>query len=172
MKLIKAIEALTRLSGWLGALLVFPLIGALIVEVFSRYVAGRPTLWAFEVSYMVMGAMFMLGMANALRIGQHVSVDIMALKLSPKVNAAIRAVGYVMFLPVLAWLVWELSKYALGAFESNERSGRSAWNPVVWPIFTVWFIGFSILALQVVAEFLKSVCLIRGKAPVEGGNHE
>ncbi|MGY4879084.1 TRAP transporter small permease subunit [Vreelandella aquamarina] len=163
MKLIRSIEALTRFAGWLGALLVLPLIGALITEVLSRYVAGRPTLWAFEVSYMVMGAMFMLGMANALRVGQHVSVDIVSLQLSERANAAIRAMGYVLFLPVLVWLVWELSKYALSAFETNERSGRSAWNPVVWPIFTVWFVGFALLALQVFAELLKSLCLLTGK---------
>lgn len=167
MKLIRSIEALTRFAGWLGALLVLPLIGALIIEVLSRYIAGKPTLWAFEVSYMVMGAMFMLGMANTLRIGQHVSVDIMTLQLSQRANAAIRAIGYVLFLPVLAWLVWELSKYALAAFETNERSGRSAWNPVVWPIFTVWFLGFALLALQVFAELLKSICLLKGKHPAE-----
>ena len=167
MKLIRSIEALTRVAGWLGAILVFPLIGALIVEVFSRYVAGRPTLWAFEVSYMVMGAMFMLGMANALRVGQHVSVDIVTLQLKPRANALIRAVGYVLFLPVLVWLVWELSKYAWSAFDTNERSGRSAWNPVVWPIFTVWFLGFALLALQVVAELLKSVRVLLGMTDVE-----
>lgn len=167
MKLIRSIEALTRFAGWLGAFLVFPLIGALIIEVLSRYVAGRPTLWAFEVSYMVMGAMFMLGMANALRINQHVSVDIVTLKLSPRANAAIRAIGYVLFLPVSAWLVWELSKYALAAFETNERSGRSAWNPVVWPIFTVWLAGFALLTLQVVAELLKSLYLLMGHHPAQ-----
>ena len=163
MKLIRSIEALTRFAGWLGALLVIPLVGALVIEVLSRYVAGRPTLWAFEVSYMVMGAMFMLGMANALRIGQHVSVDIVSLQLSKRANATIRAIGYLLFLPVLVWLVWELSKYALSAFETNERSGRSAWNPVVWPIFTVWLVGFALLALQVFAELLKSICLLTGK---------
>lgn len=167
MKLIRSIELLTRYSGWLGALLVFPLIGALIIEVLSRYIAGSPTLWAFEVSYMVMGAMFMLGMANALRVGQHVSVDIVSLQLSPRVNAGIRTIGYLLFLPVLVWLVWELSKYALSAFETNERSGRSAWNPVVWPIFTVWFVGFALLTLQVVAELLKSLMIFSGNVPSE-----
>lgn len=167
MKLIRSIEALTRWAGWLGAFLVLPLIGALIIEVVSRYVAGRPTLWAFEVSYMVMGAMFMLGMANALRIGQHVSVDVVSMQLGERTNAILRVVGYLIFLPILIWLVWELSKYAFSAFMSNERSGRSAWNPVVWPIFTIWFIGFALLALQVVAELLKCCCLITGKSQSE-----
>ncbi|CEP37241.1 TRAP transporter small permease subunit [Halomonas sp. AOP13-D3-9] len=163
MKLIQAIESLTRWAGWVGAILIFPLVGALVVEVFSRYVAGRPTLWAFEISYMVMGAMFMLGMANALRIGHHVSVDLVSMQLNAKTNALLRIIGYVLFLPILAWLVWELFHYALQAFNSNERSGRSAWNPIVWPILTVWCIGFTLLALQVVAELLKAVAVLRGQ---------
>ncbi|PRY71983.1 TRAP transporter small permease subunit [Halomonas ventosae] len=167
MRVINLIESLTRRAGWGGAVLIFPLIGALVYEVFSRYVLGRPTLWAFEISYMVMGAIFMLGMANALRVGQHVSVDILSLQLGQRSNALVRLVGYVLFLPILVWLVWELSKYALAAFESNERSGRSAWNPVIWPVFTVWFVGFLLLALQVLAELLKSVAILMGR-PVDG----
>ncbi|MCL7940815.1 TRAP transporter small permease subunit [Halomonas sp. ATCH28] len=165
MRLINSIEAVTRRAGWLGAVLIFPLIGALVFEVFSRYVLGRPTMWAFEISYMVMGAIFMLGMANALRVGQHVSVDILSLNLGQRSNALVRLVGYALFLPILLWLVWELSKYALAAFNSGERSGRSAWNPVIWPVFTVWFAGFLLLALQVVAELLKSLAILRGQAP-------
>lgn len=167
MRVINLIESLTRRAGWVGAVLIFPLIGALVYEVFSRYVLGRPTLWAFEISYMVMGAIFMLGMANALRVGQHVSVDILSLQLGKRSNALVRLVGYVLFLPILVWLVWELSKYALAAFESNERSGRSAWNPVIWPVFTVWFVGFLLLALQVLAELLKSLAILMGR-PVDG----
>lgn len=65
MKLITSIEAITRFAGLIAALLVLPLIGALVTEVFSRYIFDSPTLWAFEISYMVMGAIFMLGLANA-----------------------------------------------------------------------------------------------------------
>lgn len=168
MRAINLIESVTRRAGWLGAVLIFPLIGALVYEVFSRYMLGRPTMWAFEISYMAMGAIFMLGMANALRVGQHVSVDILSLQLSKRSNALVRLAGYVLFLPILLWLVWELSKYALAAFESNERSGRSAWNPEIWPVFTVWFVGFLLLALQVVAEMLKSLATLMGKTPTAG----
>lgn len=170
MKLIHAIESLTRWSGALGAVQIFPLVGALVYEVFSRYVLGKPTLWAYEISYMVMGAIFMLGTANALREGQHVSVDVIAMNLSARVNALLHTIGYLLFLPVLTWLVWELAQYALDAFISNERSGLSAWNPVVWPIFTVWFLGFLLLALQVFAEVLKNVRIIFGAE--RGGDEE
>ncbi len=162
MKIITGIEALTRLSGGLAAILILPLIGALVIEVFSRYVFDSPTLWAFEISYMVMGAIFMLGLANALRMGQHVCVDVVTLKLGDRLNAMIRSICYLMFLPLVFWLSWELWKYFHEAFENGERSGRSAWNPVMWPVYGVWFIGFFILSLQILAELLKSAQVALG----------
>lgn len=168
MKLIPLIETLTRFAGHLASVLILPLIAALVYEVFSRYVMGSPTLWAFETSYMVMGAIFMLGMANALRVGQHVSVDVVTLKLPPRVNAAIRTLCYLFFLPLIVWLTWEVIKYFHEALESGERSGRSAWNPVVWPVYLVWCIGFCLLCLQLLAELLKSVrTLVKGDGKAE-----
>ena len=122
MTLIVLIERLTRYAGHLAAVLILPLVAALAYEVFSRYVLDAPTLWAFETSYMMMGAIFMLGMANALRLGQHVSVDLLTLRWSDRTNAAVRLVGYLLFLPVLGWLVWELGQYALEAFASMARA--------------------------------------------------
>ncbi|MEL6117684.1 TRAP transporter small permease subunit [Photobacterium sp. SP02] len=163
MTLIDKIEAITRLSGKIAALLILPLIGALVAEVVSRYLFDSPTLWAFEVSYMVMGAIFMLGLANALRTGQHVCVDVVTLKLSTRVNAAIRACCYALFLPLVCWLSWELGCYFYEALESGERSGRSAWNPYMWPVYSVWFAGFAILSLQVLAELLDSAMVAFGR---------
>ncbi|EKO3498340.1 TRAP transporter small permease subunit [Vibrio fluvialis] len=162
MKLITSIEAITRFAGLIAALLVLPLIGALVTEVFSRYMFDSPTLWAFEISYMVMGAIFMLGLANALRLGQHVSVDVMTLKLKPRVNATVRSLCYLMFLPIVCWISLDLYHYFYEAFESGERSGRSAWNPVMWPIYGVWFIGLAALSLQILAELLKSAQIALG----------
>ncbi|MDA5564600.1 MULTISPECIES: TRAP transporter small permease subunit [Cobetia] len=163
MKIVDAIERQTRWAGYLGAVLILPLVLALVYEVFSRYVLGRPTLWAFEVSYMVMGAIFMFGMANALRVGQHVSVDVLSQNFSPRLKAGVHLACYGVLLPVLGWLVWELSLYAIEAFSSNERSGRSAWNPVIWPVFGVWLLGFLYLTLQVIAEMLKLLATLLGR---------
>ena len=164
MILIKILEMPTRFFGGIAALLILPLIGALIIEVFSRHVLGTPTVWAFEISYMVMGTLFVLGMANALRLKQHVSVDLLTMNMSNRVAATIRAIFYIMLLPIIIWLTWELAYYFYEAYESGERSGRSAWNPIVWPIYFTWFLGFLLLVLQLIAELLKAIItMISGK---------
>lgn len=156
MRLINHIQTITCCAGWVGAALIFPLVGVLVYEVFSRYVLGNPTPWAFEISYMLMGAIFMLGLANALRTGQHVSVDVVSERLPEKINSIIKILAFGALLPIFIWMSWELSKYAITGYLSSERSGRSAWNPVMWPIYSVWLLGISLLALQVVAEILKA----------------
>ena len=54
---------------------MIPLIAASCYEVFSRYVLGEPTLWAFEIGYMVMGTHFLIGLAYTLRERGHAWAD-------------------------------------------------------------------------------------------------
>jgi TRAP-type mannitol/chloroaromatic compound transport system permease small subunit len=70
-----AVRAIDRFSEWTGvavAWLMVPLIAAVVYEVVARYAFAAPTIWSFDLTYMLYGAMFMLGAAYALRIGAHI----------------------------------------------------------------------------------------------------
>jgi len=76
----------------------------------------------------------------------------------PRTKAVIDLLGYVLLLlPFLGWTTWALGKYALRSYLSGERSGQSAWNPIIWPYRAIFFVAFLCLTLQVVAEIIKSV---------------
>ncbi|MCK4712009.1 MAG: TRAP transporter small permease [Marinosulfonomonas sp.] len=74
---------LTRLIGWL-AFLASIVSSALVLltlvvtgfSVFRRYVLGRPLTWSDELSGFLVVAIVMLGAAEVLRKGEHVSVDV------------------------------------------------------------------------------------------------
>jgi TRAP-type mannitol/chloroaromatic compound transport system permease small subunit len=163
MLLIKSIERISELAGVVSACLVSPLVGVLVYEVFSRYALGAPTSWAFEVSYMLMGSIFILALSYALKERQHVCVDILSTALSPRSRAAIGLVGYLVFFPAVCWLTYALAQHAVRAHASGEVSGVSAWNPLVWPFICVWFVGFLLLALQSLAEILKCAQTFMGR---------
>jgi TRAP-type mannitol/chloroaromatic compound transport system permease small subunit len=105
---------------------------------------------------MMMAAIFMMGIAHALRQRDHVSVDLIYGMLPPRAQAAISIVGYVLLLPCVGWLTYALFHFALQAFRTGELTGQSAWNPVVWPYRAVLVLGFAVFTLQVVAELIKS----------------
>jgi TRAP-type C4-dicarboxylate transport system permease small subunit len=48
--LVRLIERLSWVCGVAASLAVLALIGVMLIEVFARYVLGKPTVWAFDVS--------------------------------------------------------------------------------------------------------------------------
>ncbi len=164
MALVRLINRLSLWTGSVAALIVLPLILAMVYEVIVRYGFSSPTLWAFEISYMMMGSIFILGIAYALSIGAHVNVDFIHNALPKRVIAAIDFAAFAVLAVLATWLAYYLLQHAIAGYKSGEGSGLSAWNPPVWPYRVVYFIGFAMFALQVIAKMLENVLIALGLA--------
>lgn len=164
IRFVRPLEAVTVGFGYVAALTVIPLVLATAYEVFARYLFGSPTQWAFELGYMLMGAHFMLGGALALQRGSHVRIDFFYVRLSERSRAIIDAIIFiVLLLPCLLLVTIELWSYATESLASGERSGQSAWNPVIWPFRMVMALSLTLLVLQVVAELIKCWAVLTGR---------
>ncbi len=169
---VRVVDALSRGCGAIAALLVIALMVLMLYDVAMRYLANAPTLWAFDVNTYLMGSAFVLSIAYGLSHDSHVRVDLLySTRTRPRL-AWVDLIGFsLLALPVLAWITAGLWTYFAEAYESGERSGSSAWNPVLWPFRFVLFAGFLILTVQVLAEILRRVDRIRGgraAAPAPG----
>lgn len=154
--LLRFLDRVTGTFGAVVAWLVIPLIAASCYEVFSRYVLNSPTLWAYEVGYMVMGTHFLVGMAYTLRENEHVRVDLIYARMPRKLQALVDAFTYTcLLLPLTLWLSVSLWDKVLKAYESQERSGMSAFNPLIWPYRAVFFAAFVLLSLQAIAKLIR-----------------
>jgi TRAP-type mannitol/chloroaromatic compound transport system permease small subunit len=157
LTLLRFLDRITGVSGTLVAWLVIPLIIASCYEVVSRYVFGAPTMWAFEVAYMLMGTHFLIGMAYTLREDAHVRVDFFYGSLSAKKRALCDVFAYVvLMLPAALWLTAGFWQKVTIAYASQERSGMSAFNPVIWPFRLVLFTAFVLLVLQGIAKLIRA----------------
>lgn len=155
--LTKSIERITGSLGIVAAMVLVPLVLATCYEVFARYAMGRPTIWAYEVGYLLTGSHFLLGMAYTLRDGAHIRIDVFSGKFSERTRAVIDLVGYTVMLPLLVWLSYQMYHYMVDGYASGETSGQSALNLPVWPFRVVFLVAFALFALQVLAEVIKSV---------------
>jgi TRAP-type mannitol/chloroaromatic compound transport system permease small subunit len=164
--LINAIERATGSVGVFASLLLVPLVIATCYEVFARYAFGAPTIWAYEVGYFLTGSHFLLGIAYTLRTNEHIRIDIFSGHFSARTRALIDLVGYAVTLPTMIWLSYALFQHLAQGYLRNERSGQSAMNMPVWPFRVVFFVAFTLLALQIAAEVMKAVRSM--KAPQEG----
>lgn len=162
--LVKAIERVTCGVGYVTALIVLPLALATVYDVFARYVLLEPTIWAFELGYSLTGAHFLLGAAITLQRGGHIRIDLIYARLAPRWRAVIDLFFYVLvFLPFLVLVTEALTDYTLRSLASGERTGQSAWNPPIWPLRAIIASSFALLALQVVAEIIKSGAMLLGR---------
>src|SRR5205807_6815014 len=77
-RLIKTVRAIDKFTDTIGvwvAWLNIPLVLAVSYEVIARYAFDAPSIWSFDVTYMLYGTIFMLGAAYALHKGAHIRTD-------------------------------------------------------------------------------------------------
>lgn len=161
--LIKNIERVTRSVGIFAALALVPLVLATCYEVFSRYAMGAPTAWAYEVGYMLTGTHFLLAMAFTLQANEHIRIDIFSGKFSARTRAVIDLLGYCVTLPLMLWLTYALFQHLANGYLRNEHSGQSSLNLPVWPFRVVFLLAFTLLALQIFAEVIKTARRLKGR---------
>lgn len=149
-------------SGRIFAVLVIPLVLGLSYEVVARYVFNAPTIWAYDVTYMLYGSHFMLGAAYALVNGAHIRTDIFYQKWPPRTQGLVDAGFYLFFFfPGMIFFFWAGLQEAIHAWTILEKSSASPWRPPVYPFKTVIPLAALLLMIQGVSEFLKSLYAAR-----------
>lgn len=136
-------------------------------EVFMRYVLNSPTTWAYDMSYMLYGALFMMAGAYTLSKGAHVRGDFLYRKWQPRTQAKVELVLYfVFYLPGILALVFSGFFYALQSASILEVSVNSPAGVPVWPLKVVIFVSGVSMLLAGTAEMLRCVlCIQTGKWP-------
>ena len=160
--MIKIIEKLTGSVGIMASFALVPLVLATCYEVFARYVFGQPTVWAYEVGYILTGAHFLLAMAFTLKSDEHIRIDIFSGHFSQRTRATIDLLAYAVMLPLMCWISYALWLHLAQGYLRSERSGQSALNLPVWPFRVIFLVSFVLLALQIAAEIVKAVRKWRG----------
>ena len=169
-RLADAIDALTRFFGKAIAWLILPMVLSLVWEVVARYFFDAPTIWAYDMTFMLYGTFFMVGSAWTLQRGGHIRTDVYYMKWSKRTQARVDLACYlILFFPamvVFGWLCWE---YFWKSFQQNESIVTSPWMPIVWPFKFTMPLTAVLLVLQGVAECIR--CWGRAFGP-GGGDAE
>lgn len=164
-----------RLSGWVGVLTSWLLIGSIAAGALAailRYLAPllgiAPALNALgDLQWMLFAAVFLLGAAWVLREDEHVRVDVMFARLSPRKQAAINVVGtFLLLLPfcaLLLWASWPAVMESLAIREGALDPGGLA----RWPVKLLVPLSIFLLALQGLAEGIRALAELRTPRQLE-----
>lgn len=154
-----------KLSMWFGkafAWLILFMTFGVGYEVFVRYLLGRPTPWAFDVTYMMYGTLFMMAGAYALSRNAHVRADFLYRLWRPQVQASVELVLYVIFFfPGVLALIFAGWRYSSQAWRYYEVSVYSPANIPVFHFKTVIVAAGILLLLQGLAQVCRCLVTIR-----------
>ncbi len=157
-KLISIADGFSNFLAILGRLAIVILVVAMLYEVLARYVFDAPTLWAFDISYMLNGSIFILGAAYALQQDAHVRIDFLSQKLPFRAQQIQNGILYILVMaPIFGMFAYISVSKTLKAFLTGELESVSPWAPVVWPFYSVIAVGLLALSLQFLAEGLKYI---------------
>ncbi|MGR3915130.1 MAG: TRAP transporter small permease subunit [Gammaproteobacteria bacterium] len=155
------ISRIDAMSLWVGRIvcwMLLPLCLSMVYEVVARKFFLAPTMWAYDISRMFYGAMFMLGAGYALSRGVHIRADFLYRNWRPRAQGIVDAALYLGFyFPGLAIFMWTSIDYAWLAIARGERGMDTAWMPYMAPVKSVLPIGAALLLIQGVSETLKSI---------------
>jgi TRAP-type mannitol/chloroaromatic compound transport system permease small subunit len=153
------------LSMWVGkafAWLILVLTLGISYEVFVRYALRAPTTWAFDVSYITYGAMFLMAGAYGLSRGSHVRADVVYRLWRPRTQASMDLLLYIIFfLPAVAAFIYAGWNYAKMSVQFREVSIFSPAGVPVFPLKALIPITGVLLLIQGIAEIIRCVICIR-----------
>ena len=167
------IDVLNLWAGRLTCLLIVPLMCVMVFEVVSRTLFGTltewgmnelaisiglgPTLWAYDISRMLGGVLFMLAAGYALLRGVHIRADFLFRGWTPKTQATVDATLYLVFyFPAMLFFFWTAADFWLDAFVKDERAMDTTWAPILWPARLAMPVGAFLLILQGIAELFRA----------------
>jgi len=173
------LDSIDRMSAWIGkafAWCILILTFATTYEVFVRYALRSPTSWAFDVSYIMYGTLFMMAGAYALSRNAHVRGDFIYQLWPPRVQAGIELTLYfIFFFPGILALIYAGTGYAIESWgympfgPTGPRGEISINSPAgipVFPLKTILPIASGFLLLQGIAETIRCIlCLKTGEWP-------
>ncbi|MCU7838717.1 MAG: TRAP transporter small permease subunit [Candidatus Thiodiazotropha sp. (ex Troendleina suluensis)] len=154
-----------RLSAWFGkafAWLIMVMAIGVGYEVVVRYGFNAPTSWAFDLSYITYGTLFMMGGAYTLSRGGHVRGDFIYRLWKPRTQGRVELVLYFLFFfPGVIALIISGWKYAERSWRYLEVSVNSPAGIPIFQFKTVIVAAGILLFIQGIAQVFRCIICIR-----------
>lgn len=162
--MLKRIDWVSEWSGKSVSWLILVLMFALTYDTFMRYLFRAPTVWAYDISYMLSGTVVLTGMAYVTLHRGHVRVDVIYMHLPQKVRLIIDLFFHIVFLfPLLFILLVGSINRALWSWHINELSDVGFWYPIIWPFRWMIPVALSLFIFAGVAWFIRDLfSLVKG----------
>lgn len=154
-------ETVGKATTWLILIVVLISAGNAVM----RFTVNWSSNAFLEIQWYLFSAVFLLCAGYTFLKNEHVRIDIVSGKFSPQGRAWIDIFGLILFFAPTVYLFVTLGwPFFTTAFHNGEMS-VNAGGLIRWPVKLLVPVGFVLLALQGVSEFIKRVAFLKGLIP-------
>ena len=162
LKLSQLIDWLNERVGkgafWLVLIMTVISAGNAVV----RFTVNYSSNGLLEIQWYLFAAIFMLCSPYTLQKNEHVRIDVISSRFSPRGLAVIDIIGTLFFLlPMVIVVLWLSLPLVADSYHINEMSSNAG-GLIRWPVQILLPIGFALLALQGVSELIKRIAFLAG----------
>lgn len=156
-------EFLGRTVAWLALVMVVLQFGLVLL----RYVFGFTDRASEEAVLYLHGILFLLAAGYTLKHHGHVRVDLFYRDAPEKTQALINLIGTIVFLLPVCALTWSAAwPFVESAWAVREGSIEASGLPFRYVYKSVILVFAAVVALQGLAQAIKSWCVLRGYGSV------
>lgn len=162
MTTARAVDALSERIGKAVSWLVLAAVLIATINALVRYAFNYSSNAFLELQWYLFAAVFLLGASWTLKRNEHIRIDVVVGRFSPRVHAWIDIFGGLFFLlPLTVVVLYNGIPFAREAWTSGEMSSNAG-GLIVWPAKLLIPLGFALLLLQGLAEVVKRFAFLAG----------
>ena len=159
--------AIERLVDWIGratSWLALAIVLLMATNVVLRYLFSYGSVWSQELEWHLLAPLILFAISYALQKGEHVRVDVLYARFTPRGKAVVNIAEALICLAVAIIIVWLSLKYVQQSYVIDEKSADPGGLTHRWVLKALIPAGFVLVALQSVAEIVKSLARFRRAA--------
>ena len=163
--LLKTSRLIDALSERIGGAIIWLVLAAVVISALNaivRKVFNTSSNAFLEIQWYLFAAVFLLGAGYTMLRQGHVKIDVILGRFSRRTQIIVECFGIVFFLmPFVFAVIHHVWPLVVNAYVSNEMS-ENAGGLIRWPAYALVPLGFALLGIQGVSEFIKRIGFLQG----------
>lgn len=160
----KVVDTISEVLAYIGGWMIFVLVFLLTLECVRRNVFNNPTLWSYEVSYILGGSAALMGIPFCLKDGGQIRMDVIYDRFPKKLKAVWDIIfSLILFYPLVVLSLTKMFPTVATSVAAREVYRNGALVVPYWPLKVVILVSFCCLFLQHTAKTIRDIQIIAGK---------
>jgi TRAP-type C4-dicarboxylate transport system permease small subunit len=151
----RVVSSISRWFNSVGAGILLAMMFLTAVDVIMRYFFNRPILGSYEITAYMMAVFVPFGLAYCAFSKGHVYVELLVSRFSPKIEAIISSITYLVSFGIFLLITWRAALYVKVTFYSGTTS--AVLHIPIFPFVATVALGCGLLCAALFALFLDSL---------------